>query len=182
MTSLPLPELGDQVILLRPWRVDDIEQMLAAFGDPVFQQHSDWAPVSESDARQALDDQEEARQQGVKLDLAVVDPDAEDVMLGGVSLNWVDRPQARAAVGYWLAPAARGRGAASRAVRLMAGWAFCELQLQRLELTCGPANIGSQRVAERTGFTREGLLRSHIVFKGGRRDTIVFGLLPNDSR
>jgi RimJ/RimL family protein N-acetyltransferase len=83
-------------------------------------------------------------------------------------------------VGYWLAPAARGRGVASRAVRLLTGWAFDVLQLQRLELTCGPDNIGSQRVAERTGFTREGLLRSHMAFKGRRRDTLLFSLLPGE--
>ena len=39
-------------------------------------------------------------------------------------------------------------------------------------------NVASQRVAERCGFTREAMLRSHIPFKGGRRDTVVFSLLP----
>jgi RimJ/RimL family protein N-acetyltransferase len=51
-----------------------------------------------------------------------------------------------------------------------------------MELTCGPDNGGSQRVAERCGFTREGVLRSHIAFKGRRRDTVVFSLLPGELR
>jgi len=180
VTPLPFPVLRDEAVLLRPWHFDDVEQMLAAFSDPVFREHSDWAPTTDSEVRQALVDGEEARQQGTKLDLAVVDPDLPHLILGGVSLNWVDPVQARAAVGYWLAPAARGRGVASRAVRLLTGWAFDVLQLQRLELTCGPDNIGSQRVAERTGFTREGLLRSHMAFKGRRRDTLLFSLLPGE--
>lgn len=58
---------------------------------------------------------------------------------------------------------------------------FAEL-VARLELTCGPDNEASQRVAERCGFTREGVLRSHIPFKGGRRDTVVFSLLPGELR
>jgi len=52
----------------------------------------------------------------------------------------------------------------------------------RLELTCGPDNLASQRVAERCGFTREGVLRSHVPFKGARRDSVVFSLLPGELR
>ena len=48
--------------------------------------------------------------------------------------------------------------------------------------TCGPDNEASQRVAERCRFTREGLLRSHLRFKGGRRDTVVFALLAGELR
>jgi RimJ/RimL family protein N-acetyltransferase len=49
-------------------------------------------------------------------------------------------------------------------------------------LTCAPDNDASQRVAERCGFTREGVLRSHTPFKGGRRDTVLFSLLPGELR
>ena len=85
----------------------------------------------------------------------------------------VAAPRPRAGVGYWLVPAARGRGVATRAVRLLARWAFDSLGVVRLELTCGPDNVASQRVAERCGFTREGLMRAHLPFKGGRRDTVL---------
>ncbi|MEU4838724.1 GNAT family N-acetyltransferase [Nocardia testacea] len=64
--------------------------------------------------------------------------------------------------------------------RLLAGWAFDALAVARLELTCGPDNLASQRVALRCGFVREGLLRSHIPYQGARRDTVVFGLLPGE--
>jgi RimJ/RimL family protein N-acetyltransferase len=103
-------------------------------------------------------------------------------VLGGGSLNNVDLREGRAAIGYWLAPHARGRGVATHAVRLIAGWAFRDLQVARLELTCGPDNVASQRVAERCGFTREGVLRSHLPFNGARRDTVVFSLLPGELR
>jgi RimJ/RimL family protein N-acetyltransferase len=45
-------------------------------------------------------------------------------VLGGASLNNVNLQQGRAAIGYSLAPHARGRGVATRAIRLIAGWAF----------------------------------------------------------
>jgi RimJ/RimL family protein N-acetyltransferase len=61
--------------------------------------------------------------------------------------------QERAAdVGYWLAAPARGRGLATRAVELLAGWAFGDLDLERLELRTNPQNHASRAVAARAGF------------------------------
>jgi RimJ/RimL family protein N-acetyltransferase len=76
-------------------------------------------------------------------------------VLGGASLYAVELAERRAAVGYLLAARARGRGVATCATRLLARWGFDRLGLERLELTCGPDNVASQRVAERCGFTRE---------------------------
>ena len=65
---------------------------------------------------------------------------------------------------------------------LLARWAFDDLGIARVALTCAPDNSASQRVAERCGFSREGVLRSHMPFKDLRRDTVVFGLLPDELR
>ena len=54
--------------------------------------------------------------------------------------------------------------------------------LARLQLTCSPDNEASQRVAERCGFVREGLFRSHVPFKGARRDSVIYSLLPGELR
>jgi RimJ/RimL family protein N-acetyltransferase len=182
MAGLPLPSppLADDAVLLRPWRKTDVQAQLAAFRDPVFRRFSDWAPETEDGVRRTLVEDERARHRGEQLEWALVEPDDDHAVLGGASLTHVDLEQSRAAVRFWLVPEARGRGVATRAVRLVAGWAFAELHVARLELTCGPDNEAAQRVAERCGFTREGLLRSHIPFRGGRRDTVVFGLLPSD--
>ena len=179
---LPTPPLEDAVVALRPWRETDVTAQLEAFSDPLFERFSDWAPRTHVDAIRYLVEQEAARLRGEQLELALVNPGDMDVLLGGASLNDVSLSQGRAAVGYWLVPEARGRGIATRAVRLLARWAFDSLGVARLELTCGPDNEASQRVAARCGFTREGLLRSHTPFKGRRRDTVMFGLLPGELR
>jgi RimJ/RimL family protein N-acetyltransferase len=180
MPELEVPSLADHVVRLRAWRETDVSAQLAAFRDPFFQRFSDWEPRTEAEARAYLNAHEQARRRGKQIELAVVEPDDENLLLGGASLNNVDLGQGRAAIGYWLAPRARGRGVATHAVRLLAGWAFGDLHLARLELTCGPDNLASQRVAERCGFTREGVLRSHVPFKGTRRDTVVYSLLPGE--
>ena len=101
--------------------------------------------------------------------------------LGMITLRIAEQDPGLAAVGYWLRPEARGRGVATVAVQLAARWVFAELGVQRLELTTAPENVASQRVAERAGFTREGVLRGLIATKSnGRRDSVMFSLLPAD--
>lgn len=72
----------------------------------------------------------------------------------------------------------------AEAVRLLAGWAFDVLRLDLLEVMIHPDNVGSQRVAERCGFKREGLLRSHMLKQnsGERRDSLAYGLLSHEFR
>jgi RimJ/RimL family protein N-acetyltransferase len=182
MAELRVPALADDVVRLRPWREIDVPAQLEAFSDPEFERFSDWAPHTEAEAHAYLAEQEQARRAAQQIEFALVEPHDDNVVLGGASLNNVSLELERAAIGYWLAPHARGRGVATRAVRLISRWAFEDLRLCRLELTCGPDNGASQRVAERCGFTREGVLRSHIPFKGTRRDSVVFSLLPGELR
>jgi RimJ/RimL family protein N-acetyltransferase len=180
----PSPPLFNESVLLRPWRASDVPDNLMAFSDPVVQQFS-WPQATaftQQDARDYFLGQESARLSGQEAQFALVDPKGEESVWGGVSIYDVNRQQATAALGYWLCPQARGRGVASGAVRLLAQWGFTKLGLARIELTCGPDNTASQRVAARCGFQREGVMRSHQAFKGGRRDTMLFSLLPGELR
>lgn len=184
MPALPYPHpaLSDDVVALRPWRAVDTHRRFVGFDNPECLRFS-WPltePFTEAHVAAHFHAEEQARRKGVDVNLAMVDAADSDVVLGGSSLYDVDLDKARAAVGYWLSPQARGRGIAIRTVRLLARWAFDHLSIVGLELTCAPDNLASRRVAERCGFTREGVLRSHLPFKGGRRDTMMFSLLPGE--
>ena len=180
--AFPSPPLADAVVALRPWREADVDRALMLFADPLVQRFS-WTearPYTVDDARAYFEGIEAGRRAGRQLEFAVTEPGDEEAVLGCVSLFDVDAVNAGAATGYWLAAHGRGRGAATHAVRLLTGWALVTLGLQRIQLTCAPDNAASQAVAERCGFTREGVLRSHLAFKGGRRDTVVYGLVAGD--
>jgi RimJ/RimL family protein N-acetyltransferase len=69
---------------------------------------------------------------------------------------------------------------ATSALLLVARWAFDGLGVQRIGLNADPRNVASVRVAERAGFTREGLLRSWADVNGERVDQVSFSLLPSD--
>lgn len=179
---LPDPPLCDGLVALRPWRGDDIPGRMMLFAEPSVLARS-WpaeTDYTEDDARAFFIWQQGARRAGEAVNLALCAPGEDTQVLGGGSLYGISLAQGRGSVGYWLTPAARGRGVATSATRLLAGWAFRGLGLDRVELTCAPDNLASQAVAERCGFVREALLRSHMSFKGGRRDTVVYGLLASE--
>ena len=78
-----------------------------------------------------------------------------------------------------VAPAARGRGVATEALRLLTDWAF-GLGMLRAELHISVDNVASKRVAERNGYRLDGVLRS-LWFKGDlREDTEIWSRLPTD--
>ena len=68
----------------------------------------------------------------------------------------------------------------TRAVRLLSGWAFSELGVDRIEVIVDPRNAASRAVAERAGFRFEGVLRSYVVIKDRRRDMAMYSLLRTD--
>jgi len=83
-------------------------------------------------------------------------------------------------VGFWCVPWARGRGVATAAVQSLCRWGFAELGLARIEWYAQAGNVGSRRVAEKAGFTYEGLLRAKLVQRGKRVDAWVGALLAED--
>ncbi|KAL9408118.1 hypothetical protein AB3S75_046629 [Citrus x aurantiifolia] len=89
----------------------------------------------------------------------------------------------RGELGYVLAADYWGKGIATKAVKMVANTIFDEWpHLERLEALVDVENVGSQRVLEKAGFTREAVLRKYLILKGTTRDRIIFSLLSTDPR
>ena len=164
--------LEDDAIALRPLEDDDAPALASAIGgDPDLDR---WTripfPYTEDHAREFIASTEESA-------LAILDRTSGE-LLGGIGARVCE--MAIVEIGYWVKADARGRGVATRAVALVARFAFEGLGASRVQLTTDPDNLASQRVAEKAGFTREGVLRSFLDFKGWRRDAVMFSLLPGD--
>jgi RimJ/RimL family protein N-acetyltransferase len=84
-------------------------------------------------------------------------------------------------IGYVVGPAARGRGVATRTLRLLTDWGFSGLGLERIELRIDIVNPASERVAERVGYVREGVLRSYWFKEDIRGDLGIWSRLRTDS-
>ena len=168
-------ELRDIALRLRDWTEEDVPALVAGCNDPEI---AHWIPpiphpYTEHDALEFL--RGEVAPADYRLAITL-----DGAVVGGIGMG-VNSYNYRGHIGYWVAAPARGRGVCTRALRLLSSWAFEGLELQRLELITDPENIASQRVAEKVGFRREGVMRAHLRHPDGRvRDSVLFSLLPGE--
>ena len=170
-------ELWDGDLVLRPWTEDDVPAIVAGCNDP---EVAYWIPMiphpyTEADALAFIRDEVLPGQLKLAIEL-------DGAVVGGIGMG-VNAHHYKGTIGYWIAARSRGRGVCTRALRLLARHALEDRGLQRVDLTTDPDNIASQRVAEKVGFQREGVLRAHLRHPDGRvRDSVMFSLLPGELR
>ena len=80
----------------------------------------------------------------------------------------------------WLVSAARGRGVGTRALRKVTEWTFATTAVYRLDCFIMVGNTPSERMVERLGFTREGVLRGWDIHGGVPVDCTVYSRLRSD--
>ncbi|MGW3806249.1 GNAT family N-acetyltransferase [Micromonospora sp. NPDC005113] len=183
LPDLPGGVLTDQVVALRRLAPDDAELMYRLHSRP--EVVANQAPPVPPE-RAAIERRCRLAESGwltgdiarlLITDLATGEP------AGSCGLSYTDVASGEASLGYALLPNWRGRGYATRAVRLLAGWAFGPAGIARLTAGTVPENTASHRVLERVGFHREALQRARLPgLAGTRLDDLTFALLPADLR
>lgn len=183
---LPLfEELCGERVIVRPYREADAPELQAAVAES--RDHlRPWLPFA--DQHQTV-----AESLGLiryfmaqwllrkDMDVALCDA-TSGRYVGGGGLHPRDWDARVFEIGYWVRASEQGNGYVTEAARLLTEFAARRLNANRVYLTCNAKNTRSAAVAERLGFTREGLLRSDRLTPDGRlRDTLVYGLVPGDA-
>jgi RimJ/RimL family protein N-acetyltransferase len=183
------PILSDGVVWLTPWRDEDA----SAFGDfNLDPDHARWfdQPDPDPDPDRRRDHHADVIRRyhdewmsGASLSFAL-----RIVSDGGVigAADLQPRPPATANIAYAVTAGHRGNGYATRAVRLLAEAGLTRFGFQRIELICDVENGASRRVADKAGFTLEGIRRGGgryeyvPEFTGRPRDQALYSLITAD--
>jgi RimJ/RimL family protein N-acetyltransferase len=167
-------------LVLRTFRPQDTDAVYAAARDPEIQRWitlpSPYLPEHARSFTEQVVPRAWADGSACTFGLFLGSPDGD--LVGAMSLH--RGPEGTASIGYWCAKRHRGHGYMTEAARAVARWAFTRLAVDRLEWRAEVGNTASRRVAERVGFTVEGVLRSAHDHHGVRRDCWVGSLLPPD--
>jgi RimJ/RimL family protein N-acetyltransferase len=175
--------LTDGELLLRPPERGDRDALYGAVIESI-EEISPWLPwchrgYALTETESFIESCITAWAQQAHFPLAILDA-RDGTYLGGTGVNHIERMNRLGNVGYWVRSSALGRGIASRAVRLVARFAFDTLQLSRIEIVIRPENVASRRVAEKAGAKFETIARNRIVQLGRPYDAALYSLIPAD--
>ena len=180
MVRLSVPAEGlraDDVILRFP-SLDDVDAILPAFTDPELRDAGNLPAFDRAGLVASLQDLPMLAERGRLLALAAIDARSDQVV-GGGTLHHFDFERKIVEIGYFVLPHARRRGIATTIARLLSEHAF-SLGVERVAAYVNVGNVASERVVERAGFTREGVVRSMPKPDGRRIDKTLFSLLPGE--
>jgi RimJ/RimL family protein N-acetyltransferase len=185
---LEAPRLVGPEVVLRPFGHDDAERVVEACLDPVT---AYWLgvipqPYTLRLAHDFVEDRMEHAASGRAMTWAMADP-SSDELVGLVNLFDVV-PGAQAEVGYWVHPAARGRGVGTEATRLAVRHALVPVEdgglgLGRVRGVAAIENTASRRVLEKAGLVEQGReRRGTLLGDGSRADVVVLDVLAEELR
>jgi RimJ/RimL family protein N-acetyltransferase len=176
--SVPPEGLRARDVVLRLPTFDDVDGILPAFTDPELREAGNLPPFGREELITSLRELPVLAESGRLLALAAVHAETGKV-IGGGTLHHLDAERKIVEIGYFVLPHARGRGVATTIARLLAKHAF-SLGIERVAAYVNVGNTASERVAERAGFTREGVVRSMPKPDGRRVDKTLYSLLPGE--
>ncbi|MDR4507206.1 MAG: GNAT family N-acetyltransferase [Candidatus Brocadiaceae bacterium] len=178
-------ELTDGNIVMRPCRLEDSAAVYKGVRESI-QELIKWAPwcypgYSLSDCISWLSSRARMWSESIEYDFVLFDTKS-NAFLGGCVLDQINRKNNFANLGYWVRTSRAGQGIATAAVRLLSRFGFETLGFTRIEIVAAVPNKASQRVAEKAGAIREGVLRNRHVVRDKLYDSVLFSIVPQDLR
>lgn len=176
-------ELSDGTFTIRAYRLSDAEAVYSAALESVAEVFP-WLPwchpgYALRETEGWLEHCVHTWDIGVEFNFGIFDA-ATGEFLGGCGLNQIRPLNKIANLGYWVRTSAAGRGAATAATVLTSRFGLEDIGLNRIEILAAVGNHASQRVAEKSGAFREGILRKRLELHGTVHDAVIFSMVAGD--
>ncbi|WP_322770175.1 GNAT family protein [Frankia sp. Cr1] len=170
-------------LCLREFTEDDIDALLAVYGDPTVTRHMSFEPRNRGQvaATIAMAIRTSTIEPRVEYSLAVAIPDTHLMIgFGRLAIDSGHPAQRSAQIGFALRADQWGRGYGAETVRLLHRLGFAELGMHRIWGARSPDNTVSDRLMRRLGMIEEGRIRGHVLVRDAWRDSIVHSILEDE--
>ncbi|MFU1792829.1 GNAT family N-acetyltransferase [Paenibacillus azoreducens] len=174
------PIIVTERLILREVATGDAHDMFKYLSDEDVVKHIGLAPFQTiKDAWDEINWYNSIIEEGTGIRWGITLKDVGEIIGSCGFLNMVTKHH-RAEVGFELSKDYWGKGIASEALEAVIKFGFNHYQLERIEALIEPANLPSQKLVERQGFTREGLLRHYEYTCGKFDDLYLYSILKGD--
>jgi [ribosomal protein S5]-alanine N-acetyltransferase len=178
-------ELKTERLVLRPFRMSDIDDVLEYTQDPEWGRYQSGippVPLSRESAEKLMamfTDPGKWAALGIIRIFAIT---LNGKAIGEMGLNQreEERENELAEIIYTLSHKFWNKGYVTEAALSAMDWLFQNYRINKLYAYCDPRNTGSWRVMEKLGMKREGQLRSHMKWNGEYRDKLYYGILRDE--
>ena len=172
--------LRGQLVTLREFRPDDIDDALHVVGDDRVTTWLSFDSRSPEATAQMITGAIERARHEPRTEYYLAVADDTDALIGFVRLGFAGVQAAK--LGYAIRADRWGKGYATDACRTMIEFGFTRLGRHRISAAIGPDNAASIAVVRKLGMTHEGRLRDHVFTNGAWRDSDLFSILEQDVR
>jgi ribosomal-protein-serine acetyltransferase len=183
---MPRPLLENERLILQRFSRRDATTLDEAIRAslPDLNQWLPWARLdyTQSDTTAFIRESLQAWKEERAWDYSIRSKDDPGHHIGNISLWTVSKLGKIAEVGYWVRSDRTSRGVCTAAVGLLLEEAFNSMGYHKVVLRIAVGNDASDRVAEKLGFTREGILREELLIRGNWVDHTLFSLLDREYR
>ncbi|MFX0117299.1 MAG: GNAT family N-acetyltransferase [Candidatus Hodarchaeota archaeon] len=176
--EIKIPSFETQRLLIRPLTREHVGFLFDHYSQP---EVSRFALISFDSLEDAYDFYEGWCNPGdsTRFRLIIVLKETHELIGTICYVNW-SRNNRSAEIGYSLSPDYWGRGYMVEALQPLIQFGFEGMNLNRLEATTNIENNQSQRLLQRLGFKKEGVLRQKYYFNGRFSDEMIFSLLRDE--
>ena len=156
--------------ILRPFKISDALSLQENINDSSVYRYTLRIPYPYSidDAKKFISSKNKN-----ELSFAIV---SENKIIGGIGFDSMEKHKAN--IGYWLAKKYRNYGIMTLAIKLLSNYGLKELNLKRIQAIVFVKNKASERVLQKCGFKKEGLVRNWALKNGKLKNAHMYSLIP----
>lgn len=173
--------LSNERLLLRELMISDWDDVHNYASQDIVCQYQPWGPNTEEESRDFVSQviEDSIKVPRTRFVFAII---YKEKMIGAGEFNSRDFTNKAGEIGYIVHPDYWRKGIATEVATLLINFGFKELKMHRIFATCDPRNIGSSKVLEKVGMSREGQIRDDLLLRDGWRDSVLYSVLEHDGK
>lgn len=174
-----VPSLSNERLYLREMVISDWVDVHKYASQDIVCRYQPWGPNTEEESKEFVDQvvEDSTKEPRTRFVFAIL---YKEKLIGAGEFNIRDFTNKAGEIGYILHPDYWRKGIATEVASLLIDFGFRELCLHRIFATCDPRNIGSSKVLEKVGMTREGRIRDDLLLQNGWRDSLLYSVLEHE--